>query len=136
MNRTEFIGRLCKDNEVSSSTSGTTFLRNSIAVNRKFKREGDPDADFFSFTMFGKAAETFEKYTHKGSKVFLAGHMQNNNYTNKDGQKIYDVRLMVDDFEFLDNKADGEKTETKAESKDVTDFLNIPDGLVEELPFS
>lgn len=134
MNRTEFIGRLCKDNEVSSSTSGTTFLRNSIAVNRKFKREGDPDADFFSFTMFGKAAETFEKYTHKGSKVFLAGHMQNNNYTNKDGQKIYDVRLMVDDFEFLDNKADGEKTESKG--KDVTDFLNIPDGLVEELPFS
>lgn len=133
MNRTEFIGRLCKDNEVSSSTSGTTFLRNSIAVNRKFKREGEPDADFFSFTMFGKAAETFEKYTHKGSKVFLAGHMQNNNYTNKDGQKIYDVRLMVDDFEFLDNKADGEKTETK--SKDVTDFLNIPDGLVECLPF-
>lgn len=134
MNRTEFIGRLCKDNEVSSSTSGTTFLRNSIAVNRKFKRDGEPDADFFNFTMFGKAAETFDKYTHKGSKVFLAGHMQNNNYTNKDGQKIYDVRLMVDDFEFLDNKADGEKTETK--SKDVTDFLNIPDGLVEELPFS
>jgi len=133
MNRTEFIGRLCKDNEVSSSTSGTTFLRNSIAVNRKFKREGDPDADFFSFTMFGKAAETFEKYTHKGSKVFLAGHIQNNNYTNKDGQKIYDVRLMVDDFEFLDNKADGEKTESKP---DVTDFTNIPASLIEELPFA
>lgn len=132
MNRTEFIGRLCKDNEVSSSTSGTTFLRNSIAVNRKFKRDGEPDADFFSFTMFGKAAETFEKYTHKGSKVFLAGHMQNNNYTNKDGQKIYDVRLMVEDFEFLDNKADGEKTETK--SKD--DFLNIAPEILEELPFS
>ena len=133
MNRTEFIGRLCKDNEVSSSTSGTTFLRNSIAVNRKFKIEGEPDADFFSFTMFGKAAETFEKYTHKGSKVFLAGHMQNNNYTNKDGQKIYDVRLMVDDFEFLDNKADGEKTESK-DSK--YDFINIADSVLEELPFS
>ena len=133
MNRTEFIGRLCKDNEVSSSTSGTTFLRNSIAVNRKFKREGEPDADFFSFTMFGKAAETFEKYTHKGSKVFLAGHMQNNNYTNKDGQKIYDVRLMVDDFEFLDSKADGEKTENKV--KDVTE-LNITEQLPFDLPFS
>ena len=133
MNRTEFIGRLCKDNEVSSSTSGTTFLRNRIAVNRKFKREGDADGDFFSFTMFGKAAETFEKYTHKGSKVFLAGHMQNNNYTNKDGQKIYDVRLMVDDFEFLDNKADGEKTESKV--KDVTE-LNITEQLPFDLPFS
>lgn len=134
MNRTEFIGRLCKDNEVSSSTSGTTFLCNSIAVNRKFKREGEPDADFFSFTMFGKAAETFEKYTHKGSKVFLAGHMQNNNYTNKDGQKIYDVRLMVEDFEFLDSKTDGEKNESKDNGQ--FDFMNIPDGLVETLPFS
>lgn len=133
MNRTELIGRLCKDNEVSSSTSGTSFLRNSIAVNRKFKREGEPDADFFSFTMFGKAAETFEKYTHKGSKVFLAGHMQNNNYTNKDGQKIYDVRLMVDDFEFLDSKTDGEKTESK--TKDVTE-LNITEQLPFDLPFS
>lgn len=134
MNRSEFIGRLVKDNEVSSTTSGTTYLRNTVAVNRKFKKEGEPEADFFSFTMFGKAAETFEKYTHKGSKVFLAGHMQNNNYTNKDGQKVYDTRLMVDDFEFLDNK--DSNTETKTESKDVTDFLNVPDGLVEELPFS
>lgn len=133
MNHISIIGRLTKDNEVSSSTSGTTFLRNTVAVNRKFKKEGEPDADFFSFSMFGKAAETFEKYTHKGSKVFLAGHMQNNNYTNKDGQKIYDVRLMVDDFEFLDNKADGEKTESK-DSK--YDFINIADSVLEELPFS
>ena len=134
MNRSEFIGRLVKDNEVSSTTSGTTYLRNTIAVNRKFKKEGEPEADFFSFTMFGKGAETFEKYTHKGSKVFLAGRMQNNNYTNKDGQKVYDTRLIVDDFEFLDSK--DSNTETKTESKDVTDFLNVPDGLVEELPFS
>lgn len=132
MNHISVIGRLVKDNEISSSTSGTTFLRNSIAVNRKFKKEGEPDADFFSFTMFGKGAETFEKYTHKGSKVFLAGRMQNNNYTNKDGQKVYDVRLMVDDFEFLDSK--DSNTETKAESNDVTDFLNVAD--ISELPFS
>ena len=135
MNRTEFIGRLCKDNEVSSSTSGTTFLRNSIAVNRKFKKEGEPEADFFSFTMFGKAAETFEKYTHKGSKVFLAGRLQNNNYTNKDGQKVYDVRLMVEDFEFLDNK-DGSAEKTEKKDNGQFDFMNIPDGLVETLPFS
>ena len=131
MNHISVIGRLCKDNEVSSSTSGTTFLRNSIAVNRKFKKEGEPDADFFSFSMFGKAAETFEKYTHKGSKVFLAGHLQNNNYTNKDGQKVYDVRLMVDEFEFLDSK------EERTESKDSKyDFINIADSVLEELPFS
>ena len=134
MNRTEYIGRLTKDGELTTSASGMSFYRNTIAVNRKYKKDGEPDADFFSFTMFGKAAETFEKYTHKGSKVFLAGHMQNNNYTNKDGQKIYDVRLMVDDFEFLDNKADGDKTESKSNGQ--FDFMNVPDGLVETLPFS
>ena len=130
MNRLEVIGRLVKDNELSASTSGTTFLRNSIAVNRKFKKEGEPEADFFSFSMFGKAAETFDKYTHKGSKVFLSGRLKNNNYTNKDGQKVYDTRLMVDEFEFLDSK--GEQTETKA---DVTE-LNITEQLPFDLPFS
>mgnify|MGYP002523075980 CR=1 FL=1 len=128
MNKSEFIGRLTRDNEVSSSASGTTFLTNSIAVDRKFKREGEPTADFFTFTMFGKAAETFEKYTHKGSKVYLSGRMENNSYTKKDGTKANDTRLMVDDFEFLDSK---DKSETKAD----TDFVNIAAGIVEQLPF-
>lgn len=132
MNRSEFIGRLTRDNEVSSSASGTTYVRNSIAVDRKFKKEGEQTADFFNFVLFGKAAETFEKYTHKGSKVFLAGRMENNNYTKKDGQKVNDIRLMVDDFEFLDGKED----KTAPAKKEDSGFLNVPDGLVEELPFN
>lgn len=131
MNHTEYIGRLTTDGEVSYSNSGTAFYRNSIAVDREFKRDGEPDADFFDFVLFGKGAETFEKWTHKGSKVFLSGRNQNNEYTNKDGQKVRNNRLIVEKFEFLDSKSNAEP---KAEKKD--DFLNVPDGVIDELPFN
>lgn len=134
MNLVILMGRLTRDPEVSSSVSGTTFARYSIAVDRKFKREGEADADFFNCTSFGKQAEFVERYLKKGTKIVVSGEIQNNNYTNKDGQKVYDVRIMVHDVEFAESKNSDSKTETK--SKDVTDFLNIPDGLVEELPFS
>lgn len=137
MNLVILMGRLTRDPEVSSSASGTTFARYSIAVDRKFKREGEADADFFNCTSFGKQAEFVEKYLKKGTKIVVSGEIQNNNYTNKDGQKVYDVRIMVHDVEFAESKNSDSKTETKTENKaDVTDFLNIPDGLVEELPFS
>jgi single-strand DNA-binding protein len=134
MNLVILMGRLTRDPEVSSSASGTTFARYSIAVDRKFKREGEAEADFFNCTSFGKQAEFVEKYLKKGTKIVVSGEIQNNNYTNKDGQKIYDVRIMVHDVEFAESKNSDNKAETK--SKDVTDFLSIPDGLVEELPFS
>lgn len=137
MNRVEYIGRLSQDGELSSSASGTSFYRNSIAVNRKFKREGDPEADFFRFKLFGKGAETFDKYTHKGSKVFIGGHNQIDEYTNKDGVKVRDVVLYADEFEFLDAKQEqaSQNTATTAQNASNNDFLNIPDNLVEELPF-
>lgn len=134
MNLVILMGRLTRDPEVSSSASGTTFARYSIAVDRKFKREGEADADFFNCTSFGKQAEFVEKYLKKGTKIVVSGEIQNNNYTNKEGQKVYDVRIMVHDVEFAESKNSDSKTETK--SNDVTDFLSIPDGLVEELPFS
>ena len=133
MNLVILMGRLTRDPEVSSSASGTTFARYSIAVDRKFKREGEADADFFNCTSFGKQAEFVEKYLKKGTKIVVSGEIQNNNYTNKDGQKVYDTRIMVRDVEFAESKNSGEKTETK---NDVTDFLNIPNGLIEELPFA
>lgn len=137
MNKVIELGRLCKDPEVSSSTSGTTFARFSIAVDRKFKKEGEPDADFFNCSAFGKNAEFIEKYMKKGTKVCLSGRLQNNNYTNKDGQKVYDVRIMVEEIDFAESKNSGEKTEAKSESKDSQyDFMNLPPDLVETLPFS
>lgn len=135
MNKVIMLARLCRDPEISSSASGTTFARFSIAVDRRFKREGEPDADFFNCSAFSKTAEFIEKYMTKGTKVVVCGRLENNNYTNKDGQKVYDVRIMVEEIDFAESKGDkAEKTESKV--KDVTDFLNIPDGLVEELPFS
>lgn len=137
MNKVIEMGRLTRDPEVSSSASGTTFARFSIAVDRKFKREGEPDADFFNCSAFSKTAEFIEKYMTKGTKVVVCGRLENNNYTNKEGQKVNDVRIMVEEIEFAESKNGSTETKTeKTGSKDVTDFLNIPDGLVEELPFS
>lgn len=137
MNRVEYIGRLTQDGELSSSASGTSFYRNNIAVDRKYKKDGEPTADFFRFKLFGKGAETFEKWTHKGSKVFVAGHNQTDEYTNKDGQKVRDVVLYVDEFEFLDSKQEqvSQNTATTAQNASQNDFLNVPDNLTEELPF-
>lgn len=134
MNKVIMMGRLTRDPEVSSSTSGTTFARFSIAVDRKFKKEGDPDADFFNCTSFGKQAEFVERYLKKGTKVVVTGRLQNNNYTNKDGQKVYDIRIMCEEVEFAESKSSSESSNSG--SADVTDFTNIPEGLVEELPFS
>lgn len=134
MNKVIMMGRLTRDPEVSSSTSGTTFARYSIAVDRKFKKEGEPDADFFNCTSFGKQAEFVERYLKKGTKVVVTGRLQNNNYTNKDGQKVYDVRIMCEEVEFAESKNSSESNNSG--SADVTDFTNIPEGLVEELPFS
>ena len=135
MNKVIMMGRLTREPEISSSASGTTFARYSIAVDRKFKKEGEPDADFFNCTSFGKQAEFVERYLKKGTKIVVSGRLQNNNYTNKDGQKVYDVRIMVEDIEFAESKGN-EGTSTSAEKTPGNDFLNIPDGLVEELPFS
>lgn len=133
MNLVILMGRLTRDPEVSSSASGTTFARYSIAVDRKFKKEGEADADFFNCTSFGKQAEFVEKYLKKGTKIVVSGEIQNNNYTNKDGQKVYDVRIMVHDVEFAESKNSDSKTENK-DSK--YDFINIADSVLEELPFS
>lgn len=133
MNLVILMGRLTRDPEVSSSASGTTFARYSIAVDRKFKKEGEAEADFFNCTSFGKQAEFVEKYLKKGTKIVVSGEIQNNNYTNKDGQKVYDVRIMVHDVEFAESKNSDSKTESK-DSK--YDFINIADSVLEELPFS
>ncbi len=135
------MGRLTRDPEISSSTSGTTFARFSIAVDRRFKREGEPDADFFNCTSFGKQAEFVEKYLRKGTKVVVVGRLQNNNYTNKEGQKVYDVRIMVDEIEFAESKnASGQGGNYDSGSAQASnggnDFINVPEGLVEELPFT
>lgn len=130
MNKIILMGRLTKNPEVSHSTSGNAFARYDLAVDRKFKKEGEPDADFFSLVSFGKQAEFVEKYLQKGTKVVISGRLQNNNYTNKEGQKVYGVQIITEEVEFAESKKNNDNSNQGA------DFLSVPEGLVEELPFS
>ena len=152
MNKVILMGRLTRDPEVrySQGASQTAVARFSVAVDRRFKREGEPDADFFNCTCFGKQAEFVERYLNKGVKVVLSGRVQNDNYTNKDGQMVYSVRIMVDEIEFAESKnASGGNGEggynnggyaggnnAPAASGAGDGFMNIPDGIDEELPFN
>ena len=131
MNKIILMGRLCKDPEISSSTSGTTIARYSIAVDRKFKKEGGPTADFFNITSFGKQAEFVQKWLKKGTKIVLSGRIENETYTNKEGHKVTTSTVLPDEVEFAESKS--EAKETKA---DVTDFVNVAPEILEELPFS
>lgn len=132
LNKVIMMGRLTRDPEVSSSTSGTTFARYSIAVDRKIKTEGQPEADFFTCTSFGKQAEFVEKYLKKGTKILITGRLQNDSYTNKDGQKVTATKIITEGVEFAEPKRVGQ-TEQRTENND---FLSIPDGMADELPFS
>ena len=163
MNKVILMGRLTRDPEVrySQGASQTAVARFSVAVDRRFKREGEPDADFFNCTAFGKQAEFIERYLHKGIKIVLCGRVQNDNYTNPDGQMVYSVRVMVDEIEFAESKnASGGNAyggnaggfngngggynnggyqgggSAPAPSGAGDGFMNIPDGIDEELPFN
>ena len=150
MNKVILMGRLTRDPEVrySQGASQTAVARFSIVVDRRFKREGEPDADFFNCTAFGKQAEFIERYLRKGTKVVVCGRIQNDNYTNKDGQMVYSVRVMIDEVEFAESKnaqgnGDGGYNggymggnSAPAPSGAGDGFMNIPDGIDEELPFN
>ena len=150
MNKVILMGRLTRDPEVrySQGANQTAVARFSIAVDRRFKREGEPDADFFNCTAFGRQAEFIERYLRKGVKIVVCGRIQNDNYTNKDGQMVYSVRVMVDEIEFAESKNasagnDGgfgggyaPVNNAPAPSGAGDGFMNIPDGIDEELPFN
>ena len=145
MNKVILMGRLTRDPEIrySSGATSTAVASFSIAVDRRFKREGEPDADFFNCTAFGKQAEFVERYLKKGVKMVVVGRIQNDNYTNKEGQKVYSVRIMVDEMEFAESKnaagaGNGEyQPSARPQPAAAGDgFMNIPDGIDEELPFN
>lgn len=105
MNKIILTGRLCADPEIKQTTSGTTIATYRFATNRAYKREGQPDADFFNCKAFGKAAEFVERYLKKGTKIAIIGHVETGSYTNKDGVKIPTFDVLVDEHEFLESKA-------------------------------
>ena len=109
MNKVVLIGNLCRDNDVrySSGENATTILRNTIAVQRKFKnKEGKYESDFISIQAFGKTAEFINQYFAKGSKIAVTGRIQTGSYTNKDGQKVYTTDVVVEEAEFVTKKDD------------------------------
>jgi single-strand DNA-binding protein len=140
MNKVILMGRLTRDPEVrySQGVNQTAVARFSIAVDRRFKREGEPDADFFNCTCFGKQAEFVEKYLRKGIKILISGRVQNDNYTNNEGQMVYSVKMMVEEIEFAESKASSQPAEYSPQPTTGAGdgFMNIPDGLEEELPFN
>ena len=143
MNKVIMMGRLTRDPEVrySQGVSQIAIARFSLAVDRRWKREGEPDADFFNCTVFGKQADFVEKYLRQGIKIIVAGRIQNDNYTNKEGQKVYAVQIIVDEIEFAESKnaaaTNGAVMQnTPSPSQAAGDgFMSIPGGAEEELPF-
>ena len=106
---------LCADPEVKTYGDGKSLVTFNGAVNKRFKKEGEPDADFFKYTAFGKTAEFISKYFKKGSKMLMTGEVQNNNYE-KDGVKHYGVQIIIDNVEFFGTKSDGANNASNSNS--------------------
>lgn len=146
MNKVVMMGRLTRDPEMRYGQANNTAVASfSIAVDRRFKRDGQPTADFFNCTAFGKTGEFVEKYLKKGTKIVIDGELQNDNYTNKEGQTVYGMRIIVNQVEFAESKnaqsnaapSDDFGGGAPAPSGDAGDgFMTIPDGIEDELPFN
>ena len=139
MNKVILVGRLTRDPEVRYSQGENTMAiaRYTIAVNRRFKREGDPEADFIRCVVFGRAAEFAEKYFRQGLRIAISGRIQTGSYTNKEGIKVYTTEVVVEEQEVAESMAEREHTQTPASAPESSGdgFMNIPEGIDEELPF-
>ncbi len=147
MNKVILMGRLTRDPEVrySQGEQATAVARYTLAVDRRFRRDADQQtADFIGCVAFGKLGEFAERYLRKGTKVVVSGRIQTGSYTNRDGQKVYTTDVVVEECEFAESKnAGGESSggftpsERPSPSSAAGDgFMNIPDGIDEELPFN
>lgn len=139
MNKVILMGRLVRDVDVrySQGENPMAIARYTLAVDRKFKRDGEPNADFINCIAFGKNGEFAEKYLHKGIKILVEGRWQSGNYTNREGQKVYTNDCVVESCEFAESKnASQSERPQSAPQTDSDGFMRIPDGIDEELPFN
>lgn len=186
MNQTQLSGRLTAEPKVTyGQGENSGVARFTLAVDRRFKREGQPDADFINCVCFGKSAEFVSKYLHKGTKIIASGRIQTGSYTNRDGNKVYTTDVVLEQMEFAESKASAQQNQVSApqsvpqqptapypqgqpvqqavpytpqaqyatqptpypqqtapqygqpvQATNPNDFVNIPDGIAEELPFS
>ena len=138
MNKVILIGRVVRDAEIrySQGASSTCIARYTLAVDRKFKQEGQPNADFINCIAFGKLGEFAEKYLHKGVKIAVTGRIQTGSYTNKDNQKVYTTDVVVEEQEFCESKSQS-NSQPQPAPINYDGFMNIPDGIEDEgLPFN
>lgn len=137
MNSVQLVGRFTRDPEVRYTDGGSTIVRFSLAVDRRYKSENGPTADFPNCVAFGKTAEFIEKYFHKGMRMGCQGRIQTGSYTNNDGQKVYTTDVVVESCEFVETKASQQSEENNDGfgPADENGFMNIPADIDEELPF-
>lgn len=133
MNKVILMGRLTKDPDVRNTgdDSSKAVAKYTLAVDRKFKRDGEDNADFINCTVFGKGAEFAEKYLSKGTKLVVIGRIQTGSYTNKEGQRVYTTDVIVEEQEFAESKNSSNRQPAGSDG-----FMNIPDDIGEDVPFN
>ena len=153
MNKVILMGRLTRDPEVRYSTSGDSQLaiaRYTLAVDRRFRRDGEQTADFIRCVAFGRSGEFAEKYFHQGTKIVAEGRIQTGSYQDKDGKTVYTTEVVVEEQEFAESKASSDSYAASHPQQNAAPapsmpspgaasadgFMNIPDGIDEELPFN
>lgn len=143
MNKIILMGRLTRDPNCGTSGAGTAYARFSIAVDRRFRRDGEPDADFFNCSAFGKTAEFVQNYLHKGVKIALSGRLENDSYTNRDGVKVSSTQVMVDELEFAESKRASEDYQNSHQNNDAAagdasyqdGFVKVDSTVTDDIPF-
>lgn len=151
MNKVILMGRLTRDPEVrySAGENSMAIARYTLAVDRRFRRDGEATADFISCVAFGRQAEFAERYFRQGIRIVVTGRIQTGSYTNRDGNKVYTTDVVVEEQEFAESKATSDShmshapamgapahTAPTPSAASTDGFMNIPDGIDEELPFS
>lgn len=144
------MGRLTREPDVrySAGENATAVARYTLAVDRRFRRDGEQNADFIGCVAFGRQAEFAEKYLHQGTKIAVTGRIQTGSYTNREGQKVYTTDVVIEEQEFAESKGASQEnggfgggsyqrqsSPSPAAAGSPDGFMNIPDGIDEELPF-
>lgn len=145
MNNVSLVGRLVRDPEVRyGQNESVSVAKFSLAVERRFKRDGEPTVDFINCTVFGKSAEFTEKYFRKGMRVAITGRIQTGSYKNKDGQTVFTTEIIVESQEIAQSKSESNESSTASNAEagkspygsSGDDFMSVPEGVEDELPFS
>ena len=146
MNKVILLGRLVRDPETryGGANDSMAVCRYTLAVDKKFKKDGEATADFINCISFGKTAEFAEKYFAKGLRVAVSGRIQTGSYTNRDGQKVYTTDVVVEEHEIAQSRSEASNQKESNRQPEISPygedkdngFMNVPDGIDDELPFS